>query len=82
VFALPSGEVLVEAIFFGMETKEFLRESVDKQLQCAVHEDHFYVPTWWIIVMKPKFRRLCAELEQKAREMLQAELEERALSGE
>ena len=82
IFVLPTGEVLVAAVFFGMETGEFRRKALEKQIRSMVHHDHFYVPTTWIVEVKPSFRRMCAQLEQKARHMLQVELEERALSGE
>ena len=45
LFVLPSGDVLVAAGFFGMEFQECLLESQVKHIQCAMHEDHFYVPT-------------------------------------
>src|SRR6516165_9533115 len=75
MFALPTGEVLIATDFFGMGTEDFVRQTGESRVQCATHENHFYIPTRWVMQVKPEFRQLCEEMEEMAREAIQSKLE-------
>ena len=82
MFITPNGEILVAAALFGMDSEKFLLKSMEKVVQCIMHNKCLYFTTTWITEQKPVFRRICAQLEQKARESLAKGLSKRTSSGE
>jgi hypothetical protein len=76
LFVSPTtGAILAAAGLFGMDSAECLHKSLEKQVQSIMHEKRLYFPTTWVAEVKPIFKRICAQLETKAREMLKTELE-------